>query len=157
MAGWQSVDGDWVLYFRFDEAHSQIDPIYDEPYGNGLVFQAPLRVEAMHVEHVEGGNEDSDRGFYYNDDLDVIVSYDKFIQAGMSKADIDTGNYLKDVVVYDRKVFRIKTIAIRGQMQQRDVIAGITGTQLKPDELVWCPQFIDWAPGGQYTLQGGTQ
>ena len=157
MAGWQSVDGDWVLYFRFDEAHSQIDPIYDEPTGQGLVFLAPIRVEALHVEHVEGGNEDSDRGFYYNDDLDVIVAFDKFIQAGMSKADIDTGNYLKDVVVYDRKVFRIKTIAIRGQMQQIDVIAGITGTQLKPDELVWCPQFADWAPGGKYTLQGGTQ
>lgn len=157
MRGWQSVDGDWINYYRFDEAHSQVDPIYDEPYGAGLRWLEPVRVEALHVTHVQGGNEDSDRGFYYNDDLDVRVPFDLFIQAGMSMADIDTGNYLKDRIVYDRKVFRIKTIAIRGQMQQRDIIVGITGTQLKPDELVWDQQFADWAPDGPFTLQGGTQ
>ena len=155
--GWQSIDGDWVNYFRFDEAHSQIHPIYDEPTGSGLLWLVPVRVEALHVEHVEGSNENGDRGFYYNDDLDVTVPFDLFIQAGMSMADINTGNYLKDRVVYDRKVFRIKTIAIRGQMQQRDIIVGIEGTQLKPDELVWDGQFSDWAPGGAFTLQGGTQ
>lgn len=157
MRGWQSVDGDWVNYFRFDEAHSEIHPIYDEPTGGGLMWLAPVRVEALHVTHVQGANEDSDRGFYYNDDLDVTVPFDLFIQAGMSMADIDTGNYLKDRVVYDRKVFRIKSISIRGQMQQRDIIVGITGTQLKPDELVWDQQFAQWAPGGAMTLQGGTQ
>jgi hypothetical protein len=157
MRGWQSIDGDWVNYYRFDEAQSEIHPIYDEPTGDGLKWIAPVRVEALHVTHVEGGNEDSDRGFYYNDDLDVVVPFDLFIQAGMEMADINTGNYLKDRIVYDRKVFRIKTIAIRGQMQQRDIIVGITGTQLKPDELVWDTQFADWAPGGAFTLQGGTQ
>lgn len=157
MRGWQSVDGDWVSYYRFDEAHSEIHPIYDEPTGDGLRWLAPVRVESLHVTHVEGENRTSDRGFYYNDDLDVVVPFDLFIQAGMSKADIDTGTYLKDRVVYDRKVFRIKTIAIRGQIQQRDTITGISGTQLKPDELVWDPQFADWAPDGVFTLQGGTQ
>lgn len=157
MRGWQAVDGDWVLYFRFDEAHSEIHPIYDEPTGEGLLYTAPVRVEALHVTHVEGENENSDRGFYYNDDLAVTVPFDLFIQAGMSMADINTGNYLKDRVVYDRKVFRIQTISILGQMQQRDIIAGISGTQLKPDELVWDPQFADWAPGGPFTLQEGSQ
>ena len=157
MRGWQSVDGDWVNYFRFDEAHSEIHDIYDEPVGNGLVWLAPVRVEALHITHVQGANEDSDRGFYYNDDLNVPVPFDLFVQAGMDKADIDTGNYLKDRVVYDRKVFRIKSISIRGQMQQRDTIVDIAGTQLKPDELVWDRQFVDWAPGGSFTLQGGTQ
>lgn len=157
MRGWQSVDGDWVSYYRFDAAHSDIHPIYDEPTGDGLRWLEPVRIESMHVEHVEGSNENSDRGFYYNDDLDVTVPFDLFIQAGMGMADINTGNYLKDRVVYDRKVFRIKTISIRGQMQQRDIIVGIEGTQLKPDELVWDPQFSDWAPGGAFTLQGGTQ
>lgn len=157
LRGWQSVDGDWVNYYRFDEAHSEIHPVYDEPVGQGLRWLPPVRVEALHVEHVEGGNEDSDRGFYFNDDLSVTVPYDLFIQAGMAKADIDTGNYLKDRVGYDRKIFRVKSIAIRGQMQQRDTIVGISGTQLKPDELTWDPQFINWAPGGPNTIQGGTQ
>jgi hypothetical protein len=157
MRGWQAVDGDWVNYFRFNESLSQIDDVYDEPTGDGLIWFPPVRVEALHVEHAEGSNENSDRGFYYNDDLDVIVPFDLFIQAGMSKADIDTGNYLKDRVVYDRKVFRIIQISIRGQMQERDIIVGISGTQLKPDELVWDQQFADWAPGGSMTLYDGTQ
>lgn len=157
MRGWQSVDGDWVNYYRFDEAHSEIHPVYDEPTGAGLQYLAPVRIEALHVDHVEGANENGDRGFYFNDDVQVVVPFDLFIQAGMSMADINTGNYLKDRVVYDRKVFRISTISIRGQMQQRDIIAGISGTQLKPDELVWDQVFADWAPGGAYTLQGGTQ
>lgn len=157
MRGWQSVDGDWIAYFRFDEAHSEIHPVYDEPTGDGLKWLAPVRVECMHVTHVQGSNEDSDRGFYYNDDLSATVAFDLFIQAGMTQADIDTGNYLKDRVIYDRKVFRIKTISIRGQMQQRDITVEITGTQAKPDELVWDQQFAQWAPGGAMTLQGGTQ
>lgn len=157
MRGWQSVDGDWVAYYRFDDAHSEIDPIYDEPTGNGLKWLTPVRVGALHVTHVEGANEDSDRGFYYNDDLDVTVPFDLFIQAGMSMADINTGNYLKDRVVYARKVFRIKTISVRGQMQNRQIIVGIAGTQMKPDELIWDQQFADWAPDGAFTLWGGTQ
>lgn len=157
MRGWQSVSGDWVSYYRFDEAHSEIHEIYDEPIGSGLVYLPPVRVEALHVTHVEGGNEDSDRGFYFNDDLDVVVPFDLFVQAGMSRADINTGNYLKDRILYDRKVFRIKSMSIRGQIEQQDTIAAITGVQLKPDELVMDSQFADWAPGGPYTLQGGTQ
>lgn len=157
MRGWQSADGDWVAYYRFDEAHSEIDPVYDEPTGQGLRWMEPVRVEALHVTHVEGENENSDRGFYYNDTLAVTVPFDLFIQAGMSKADIDTGNYLKDRVMYDRKIFRITTISILGQMQQRDIIVGISGTQLKPDELVWDQAFAEWAPGGAFTLYGGTQ
>lgn len=156
-AGWQSVDGDWLAYYRLDESASEIDGVYDEPTGTGLVFQKPVRVEVMHVRDVRGSNEYGDKGFYSNRDLDVKLMYDKFQQAGMSKADIDTETYLKDRVVYDRKVFRITQIAIEGQMQQRDVVVNISGTQLKPDELVMDSVFADWAPGGPYSLVDGTQ
>lgn len=156
-AGWQSVDGDWIAYYRLDEARSAIDDVYDEPTGTGLVFHKPVRVEVLHNTDVRGSNEYGDKGFYTNRDLDVRVMYDKFQQAGMSKADIDTERYLKDRVVYDRKVFRVTMIAVEGQMQQRDVIVSITGTQLKPDELVMDSVFSDWAPGGPYALVEGTQ
>lgn len=157
MRGWQSVDGDYLAYFRFDEAHSELHPVYDEPAGEGLRWLAPARVEALHVEHVEGGNEDSDRGFYFNDELSATVPFDLFLQAGMARADIDTGNYLKDRMAYDRKLFRVKQISVRGQMQERDIVVMITGTELKPDELVWDAQFRNWAPGGAWTIQEGTQ
>jgi hypothetical protein len=154
LAGWQSVDGDWADYYRFDPVHSEIDEVYDEPTGNGLAYFPPVRVEATHVEHVEGANEDSENGFYYNDDAALIVAFDKVMQAGMDYADIMTGNYLKDRIVYDRKVFRVRQISIRGQMQRRDIIVAISATQVKPDEMVWDVQFADWAPDGAYTTNG---
>jgi hypothetical protein len=154
LEGWQSVDGDWADYFRFDPVRSEIDEVYDEPTGNGLVYLPPVRIQAMHVEHVEGSNEDSENGFYYNDDAALIVAFDKVLQAGMDYSDIMTGNYLKDRVVYDRKVFRVRQISIRGQMQRRDIIVAISATQVKPDEMVWDTQFADWAPDGPYTTNG---
>lgn len=157
LAGWQEVDGDWADYYRFNAGLSQIDEVYDEPVGQGLVYYPPVRIQAQHIEHVEGSNENSEYGFYYNDDAALICAFDKVLQAGMDYADISTGNYLKDRVVYDRKVFRVIQISIRGQMQRRDIIVGIACTQVKPDELVMDAQFANWAPGGPFTLQGGTQ
>lgn len=157
LAGWQEVDGDWIDYYRFDPVNSQIDDVYDEPVGNGLSYYPPFRVEALHVEHVEGGNEDSEYGFYYNDDAAVLVAFDKMMQSGIDYADIMTGNYLKDRFVYDRKVFRVRQMSIRGQMQRRDIMVAISATQVKPDELVNDTQFSDWGPNGAYTLWGGTQ
>lgn len=154
MAGWQAVDGDWADYYRFDPVNSQIDDVYDEPTGNGLTYLKPVRIQAMHVEHVEGANEDSENGFYYNDDAALIVAFDRVLQAGMDYADIMTGNYLKDRLVYDRKVFRVRQISIRGQMQRRDIVVAISTTQVKPDELVWDVQFSNWAPGGAFTTNG---
>lgn len=154
MDAWQAVDGDWADYYRFDEANSEMDDVYDEPTGNGLVYLSAQRIQSMHIEHVEGANEDSENGFYYNDDAALIVSFSKVLQAGMDYADIMTGNYMKDRVVYDRKVFRVRQISIRGQMQRRDIVVAISTTQVKPDELVWDSQFADWAPGGAFTTNG---
>ena len=154
MAGWQSVDGDWADYYRFDSAKSLMDDVYDEPTGNGLVYAPPVRLQCMHIEHVEGANEDSENGFYYNDDAALILAFDKMLQAGMDYADIMTGNYLKDRVVYDRKVFRVRQISVRGQMQRRDIVVAISTTQVKPDEMVWDAQFAEWAPDGAYTTNG---
>lgn len=157
MSGWQGVDGDWVAYYRFDEARSMMDDVYDEPTASGLVWKKPVRVEVLHVTDTRGSNEYGDRGFYSARGIDVRVMFDKFIQAGMSKLDIATENYLKDRMVYDNKVFRVQSIAVEGQMQERDVICGITGTELNADELVFDSAFSDWAPGGARTDVEGTE
>ena len=101
-------------------------------------------MQCIHVIHVEGANENSDLGFYYNDDLDAKIAFDLFLQAGMKMADIETGNYMKDRVLYDRKLFRVTQFAIEGQVQQRDIVVGLAATQLKPDELVNDSMFAAW-------------
>src|SRR5262249_28796608 len=96
LRGWQVVDGDWADYFRFDPVRSEIDDVYDEPAGQGLAYKPPVRIEVLHAEHVEGANEDSGYGFYYNDDAAFIMAFDKALQAGLTYLDIQTGDYLKD-------------------------------------------------------------
>ena len=155
--GWQEENGDWCNYFRFDAAHSESDLVYDEPTGDGLKWLPPVRIEAMHVTDVRGSVEETDRGFYTNRSIVVKIMYPKFIEAGMSRADINTENYDKDRLVYDNRVFRVRQISIEGQIQERDTVVNITGAQMKPDELVMDAQFANWAPGGPYTDVGGTQ
>jgi hypothetical protein len=157
LEGFQVIDGDWADYYRFDPDRSEIHDVYDEPTGAGLIYQPPIRLQAIHITHVDGANEDSENGFYFNDDAFLTVAFDKVLQAGMDYSDIMTGNYLKDRVQYDRKIFRVTQISIRGQMQRRDIIVSIAVTQCKPDELVNDTQFAAWAPGGAYTTNGGTQ
>lgn len=154
--GFQAVDGDWADYYRFNPDLSDISDVYDEPAGNGLIYYPPVRIQAIHITHVDGANENSENGFYYNDDAFLTVAFDKVLQSGMDYADIMTGNYLKDVVQYDRKIFRVTQISVRGQMQRRDIIVSIAVTQVKPDE-VSSQMFYNWAVDGAYTLWGGTQ
>jgi hypothetical protein len=106
------------------------------------------------VNHIEGQNENGQNGFYYNDDLDASIAFDSFISVGMSMADIMTGNYLKDRVYYDRKIFRVTQLSVLGQIQQRDIMVGLSATQMKPDELVNDVQFANWAQGGSNDTLG---
>lgn len=145
LRGWRDVNGDWLNYYRFDSAATQLDPIYGEAIGTGRMYKSPVRMPCLHVTHLRGANENGTAGFYTNDDLDATIAFDLFLQMGMSYADIDTQNYLKDRVLYDTKVFRVTNIAVRGQIQERDIIVGLTATQCKPDELVDDQQFKQWS------------
>lgn len=146
MRGWRDVSGDWLDYYRLDVAATLIDPIYDEAIG-GRVYKPPVRLPVLHVTHIEGENENTDTGFYYNDTLNASIAFDQFTGVGMNHADIQTGNYLNDRVYYDQKIFRVTMLAIRGQIQERDIIVGLDATQMKPDELVDDPQFNQWSEG----------
>lgn len=145
LEGYQDVTGDWLDYYRFDKEHSVMDDIYDEATGIGRQFLPAIQIPAIHVTHVEGENKNGDMGFYYNDDLEATFSFRSFQGVGLTLADIKTGNYLKDRVVYDDKVFRVEQLSIEGQIQRRDIIVQLRSTQMKPDELIDDPQFSRWS------------
>jgi hypothetical protein len=145
LRGWRDVNGDWLSYYRYDAENTEVDPVYGESLGSGRIYKAAVRVPCLHVTHLEGGNDNAPYGFYTNDDLDATVAFDLFIQMGMTYADIETQNYLRDRVIYERKVFRVTNLGIRGQIQRRDTIVGLTATQCKPDELVDDAQFAQWS------------
>lgn len=154
MEGYRSVYGDYLWYFRFNDEASEMDPVYDEAAGNGRVYSEPLKLDAMHVVHVDGENEYGEYGMYHNDTVSATISYNDFVLSGLTFADIQNGNYLDDRVLYDRKIFRVTQLLVRGQIQQRDTIVALRGSQMKPDELVDDPQFAEWSLGGPNDLTG---
>src|ERR1035441_1159716 len=84
--------------------------------------------------------------YYHLDEENAAsISYRLFEQAGMTEADIRDGRYERDRVVYKEKVFRITTLNIQGQIQRREIIVGLEGSQLKPDELVGDVAFAKYA------------
>lgn len=142
---------DEIQYYRFVERLSQVHDIYDEGDGAGKVYRLPVTVPVLHANHDEGSNEDTDTGFYFNDDLYVTASFDQLFRTGLVFQDIRTNKYLKDRIVYDTRVFRVTDMHILGQVRERDIIVGIQATAVKPDELVNDPQFADFITESPYS------
>lgn len=137
LQGWATEFGDNVLYYRYWGSESQVHDIWDEATGVGRVWHPPHEIEVLHVTHAEGGNEDrAEMGQYYNDTLYLTASYDQLRRLGMTELDLQHQTYLNDRIVYDYRVFRVTRLQVMGQIQSRDVIVSIEGTQVKPDEML---------------------
>jgi len=149
--GWQGAYGDYIQYFELNSQESQSDDVYNEAQGVGRVYSDPIRVQCIHVTHMRGENENGEVGFYYNDTLTATISSEIFQTSGMILARVDTGEYMRDRIVYDQKVFRVMKISVLGQIQERDTIIAIDATEVKPDELTDDASFAQWtntpAPG----------
>lgn len=145
LRGWQRQIGDSVIWWRFDYASSHIHDIYDEGTGVGRVFYGPWNIPTIHTEHVEGANtEPRDEGLYMVDTLHVIAEFRQLQKIGLTRQDIETGNYQRDRLAYDNKLFVVDECLILGQIRRRDIIVSVTATQIKNDELVDDPQFAQY-------------
>lgn len=144
---WQRWTGDKVNYFRFYYDQSSVDPVYGEASSPlGKIFFGPNLVPALHVIHVEGDNQNTDKGFYYNDELHVTISFDQVNRLGIRADSLttQTQSYLKDRVEYRGKIYRVTNIQILGQIQRKPIIVTIDCTQLQPDEMVNDIQFAQY-------------
>lgn len=147
MRGWSQGYGDYVDYYRLNQAATQFDDVYDEVTGNGRQYLPVVRLGCLHVQLIQGANDWDDKGFYMNDDIRAMVPYDVYEGTGMPVADLDTGLYEMDRIVYKQKVFKVVEIDIRGQIKERPVLVAIDATQLKPDELHEDPLFAVYGEG----------
>lgn len=145
MQGWRQVSGDWVDYFKFAADITPLDNIYDEADYPGRQYFPRIRIPVLHATVVPGDNQNTEMGFYYNDTLVVLVAFDQFTTSGMDFVDVEQGNYLKDRIYYNQKVFRVLSMVPSGKIQQRPTMIRIDATQLKPDELTDDTQFAPWS------------
>jgi hypothetical protein len=145
LRGWQTEFGDNILYYRYWGEESEVHDIWGEATGGGRVWHPPAEVPVLHATHVEGSAEAREQGLYYNDDLYVTASFNELRRVGFTEMDLQTQSYLRDRIVYDFRVFRVTRIQVMGQIQQRDVVVSIEGTQVKPDEMMNDRQFEAFA------------
>lgn len=144
LRGFQNAEiEDEISYYRYWTENSQMHAVYDEPTGTGLAFHPPVDIPVLHATHNEGPNQDTATGFYFVDDLYVTMSYSQFVRTGLTEADVRTQNYLRDRVVYDGKLFRVTQMHVTGQISQTDFVVSLEGSQIKPDEYILDPQFVD--------------
>jgi hypothetical protein len=144
LRGYQNAEiEDSISYYRYWAEESEMHAVYDEPTGTGLAFHPPVEIPVLHATHNEGGNQDTETGFYFVDDLYATMSYSQFLRTGLTEADVRSQNYLKDRVVYDGKAFRVTQIHVTGQISSTDFMVSLEGAQLKPDEYILDPQFLD--------------
>jgi hypothetical protein len=149
LEGWRTVYGDTLRYYKFDEANSETDPVYDEAsVTGGRTYFPPITVPCLHVVAIQGENEYGEYGLYYNDSIDATISFAAFTGAGLRMADVEAGTYMNDRVLYNHKIFRITQLLSRGKIQERSVIIALHGSQMKPDELIDDPQFAQWSQAG---------
>lgn len=136
MRGWQSAYGDTVEYYRYWMEETEVNDIWDEASGQGRVWHTPDEIEVLHATHVEGQAETREQGLYYNDTLYATASFDQLRKLGMTEMDLQAQTYLRDRIVYDYRVFQVTRIQVMGQIQRRDLVVSIEGTQVKPDEMM---------------------
>lgn len=136
LRGWQTAFGDNVLYYRYWGSESQVHNIWDEATGVGRVWHPPHEIEVLHVTRIEGSAEDRAHGLYYNDSIYITAAFHMLTRLGMTELDLQHQTYLRDRLVYDFRVFRVSRLQITGQIQKRDPIVSIEGSQIKPDEML---------------------
>jgi hypothetical protein len=142
--GNQSVSGDEVRWYRFLREESEMHDIYDQGVATGRIYDGPYLVPAWRVTLVEGLSQQNDTGFYFNNDLHVTLSWSTLERLGFTMMDIEHQRYLKDRIVYNGYVFRVSNVQVLGQVQQRDIIASVEATHVKPDEMVNDTQFREY-------------
>lgn len=137
--------GDFIDYYRFDHEDPAGDDLYDEGSGQGKTFRGPYRLRALHVSHPQAPADDTERGLYTVGNLHVTLSFDSLRKLGFTDMDTNNQKYLTDRVVYDAKVFRVSSMGILGQIQERDIIVSLECVEIKGDELVNDAQFAHWS------------
>lgn len=147
----QEDHGTVVLWFYYAPDLTIENDVYDEGdsvLGGRRWKLPPLRVPVLSANRVEGSRQETDYGFYTVDTIQIRISMQQSLDAGlMPELSLNTDLHLQDRVVYDKRVFGLSDLAITGQFDAagHDIMVRASGTRVRPDELVNDPDFKEFA------------
>lgn len=147
----QEDHGMIVLWYFYAPQDTVPNDVYDEGdarLGGRRWKMPPLRVPVLSADRVEGARQPTDFGFYTVDTIRIRVSFQQATDAGLlPELSLNTDLHLQDRVVYDRRVFELEDLNVTGQFDSsgQDVMVLVSGTRVRPDELVNDPDFKEFA------------
>lgn len=148
------VIGERLIWFKFDTTGSAFHPVYDE--GNKQYLKG-IKVPILWVDQVEDTEQYTDSGRRPTQRLKFAVSSRSLGECGISTreahgnrrwdkhpilADGSPAPWLddrnNDIVYYDGRFYGVSNFQIRGRAKGQDVIIGVSGIELDPDdEFIW--------------------
>jgi hypothetical protein len=114
MDRYQQQTGEWVAWFRYNQAGSTSHPTYD--VGPQRAWFPPVTVPVVIAEDVRQGQNFDDDGLYLLDYLHLVISYSAFAHSMIPDPDPQSQNHLNDRVGFDGKLFSVNTFIPRGRV-----------------------------------------
>lgn len=128
--------GQIALWYIYDAAHTEEDPIYDVGANSGgRAWYPPIPLQVIGAQRTEGGKQ-WQSGMYTADTLHITVSSNSAMRAAMPDLTRNWRAHLSDRVVFHGQVFTPTRIELRGIVEDNYVVVGIDMIQVNPEELV---------------------
>jgi hypothetical protein len=146
MVALQRKTGTEALWFEFESTTSGSHPIYDEGSleGSRDWSDTPFWMPVIDAIREEGEQRFTQQGQYSTDRIHLVISYAQMTRSPITDPE-DTERHLLDRFVYEGVVFSPTSWLKRGQIRGLDIVYGVDAAEVDPDELVYDPDFQQWA------------
>jgi hypothetical protein len=133
MFEYQLQVGQWVQWFRFDQADTTSHPVYD--VGPQRVWYPPVTLPVYIGEYHRAPKNFDDDGLYLIDNVTVIVSYDAFFHTTMPDPDPTGQDHLNDRVAFDGKLFHVTSFIPKGRVASHFLTITIDLAEVASEDL----------------------
>lgn len=140
------TEGVSVPWYQYDATLSGSDSIYDEgSITVGRRWKEPVSVPCLLVTKDEGDQQmREDAGLYFVDRYRLVLSVRHLRDAGVRVDDPHV--LLNDRFIFDGHVYAVDSFKRGGHLSSYEVVIGITGYQVKAEELVNDIDFQEYLP-----------
>jgi hypothetical protein len=114
MKQYQVDVGEWVQWFRYNQAASTSHPVYST--GPNRQWYPPITLPVVIGEYQRARRNRDDDGLYQVDRVHAICSYDAFFHTTMPDPDPNGADHVKDRVAFDGKLFSVEAFSPAGRV-----------------------------------------
>ena len=140
----QLGQGEWVHWFRYNQAASTSHPIYDT--GPLRQWYPPITIPVWLGEYERAGRTQDDDGLYLVDRVHVIMSYDAFFHSTLPDPDPYGNDHLRDRVAYDGHLFRVDNFLPKGRVASYFLTISIDLSEVAQSEMAEDGTISQFAP-----------